>query len=990
MGKIKNNSKLIKFVLIAVLIIIGILFLLDAVYIWNFNQKVHSFVTEDATYPVSMSIGGRANSTSEWKKRDFDLYGEVVDLNAQTIDGNFVNDTNYEIKDWKLRINFMSDCYFNNAWCGKVEIHQNVANDEKVQTLDLRNYELEDISLEYLYDGDLLIRLYEGDYIIYYPSEKDGEIPVERESQMTMGFIVYYLEFPDMTEREITYSFNRKLTDGYFIYLLIILFANWLLLLIIYGVYYLTYRAAVKEMEIKKSGIASMSDMYAIIYIVDIKKDELLPVVADEESEKLRPKNKPASEQLRNMFEYDCEEAYQSVALEFCDLSTLPERLDNRKTVVFEYKSKYYGWCRIRFFAMDREKHHQLEKVVFTIQVINDEKEEMEAIAQRVDIAEHESKAKSTFLANMSHEIRTPINTVIGFDTMILRESTEPAIKSYAKTINSAANMLLSIINGILDISRLEADKMELVNEEYSFGKMISETITMMKGRSEFDKLQLLCDVSPDIPNLLYGDSTRIKQVIINLLTNAAKYTDAGSVKLTVYGKKHDDMEHLLISVKDTGIGIREEDQKKLAERFERFDNKRNNTIEGTGLGLNLVTGILDLMGSELHVISTYGEGSEFYFEIEQKILADEKIGVIDFSIEQEEEAYRASFIAPDAKILVVDDNDMNLCVFTNLLKETQLQIDTADSGKRALEKCGSTKYDMIFMDHMMPEMDGVECFKQLRSRKDSMNSDTDVIILTANALKGAREEYEAIGFDDFLAKPIDADLLEQMIVKHLNPELVSASAQLSARVEKEADIPVISGVDTSYGITHTGDLNSYKTLINQVNRVGAADLQELEEHLESIEGNKNDFEALKSFRIKIHSMKSTANILGALVLYGLAATLEEQAAKENAGEVLVLAPFFAEGWRKLLDEISEYAEENVEKNVEEKKEIDWEAIQEYLHLLETSIKAYNIKSADSVLEKLKSFEWDSEKSEIILKLETAVAGLDAEEVVRLCNELKD
>jgi len=985
MEKIRNNTTLIKNTLIIMPVIILLLFLAEVIFIRQFNRQEHEFANTDEDYSVSMSIGGRENSTSEWKKRDFDLYGNTIDLNAQTIDVDFLNNTSYEIKNWKFRIDFKDECFFNNAWCGTVEIHQNVLNNEKVQTFDLRDYKLDDIELDYLYDGDLLIHLYEGDYIIYYPSLKDGEYPVEKQSQITTGFIIYYLDFPDMSGRTVNYNFNRKITDGYVVFVLGILFVIWIFLLTICAVYYLTYRAAVKEIEIKKSGIASMSDMYAIIYIIDIKKNVLIPVITDEESEKIRPKNMSASEQLKNMFEYDCQDVYRDVALEFCDLSTLIERLENKNTVVFEYKSKYYGWCRTRFFAMDREKNLPLEKVLFTIQVINDEKEEMEAIAERVDIAEHENKAKSTFLANMSHEIRTPINTVIGFDTMILRESKDPVIRSYARTINSAANMLLSIINGILDISKLEAEKMEIIPEEYSFKQMISEVVTMIKGRSEFEKLKFECEVSPHIPVTLYGDFVRLKQVIINLLTNAAKYTDQGSVKLTVYGKEHNGMEHLLISVKDTGIGIREEDQKKLAERFSRFDEKRNHNVEGTGLGLNLVMGILRLMGSQLHVISTYGEGSEFYFEVEQKIISEEKIGATDFGMEFEDDEYKALFIAPEAKVLVVDDNEMNLSVFKNLLKETQLQIDTADSGNMAIEKCANMKYDLIFMDHMMPGMDGVECFKQLRSDDDSLNYNTKVIVLTANALKGAKEEYDAIGFDDFLAKPIVADELERMVLKYLDSSKVSESSGTVAKEDNKVEIPTFSGVDSSYGIAHTGDLRNYLALLKQVNSVGAADLKELKEYIDILKENANDHEALHNFRIKIHSMKSTANIMGALKLYGLAATIEDEASKERVQEVLMLTPFFVEGFEKLSDEIREFFGEDIII----KKTGEAEEISEYLHLLETSIKVYDIKNVDSVVEKLKTFEWNDEEKSLIQKLEIAVANLNADDVISICNKLK-
>jgi len=985
METIRKNNSLIKITLIVLPILFLILFLADFIYIKQFNKKEHEFVTTDEDYSVNLSIGGRADSTSEWKKRQFNMYGRLVDLNAQTIDVIFSNDTNYEIKNWKFRIDFNEECFFNNAWCGTVEIHQNVLNDEKVQTLDLRNYNLDEIELDYLYDGDLLIHLNEGDYIIYYPSIKDNELPVEKQSQMTTGFIVYYLEFPDMSNNKISYTFNRKITDDYVIYVLGILFLGWALLVIIYAVYYFTYRAAVKEIEIKKSGIASMSDMYAIIYIIDIKKNELIPVVADEESEKLRPKNLNAFDQLRNMFEYDCQDVYLDVALEFCNIDTLRERLENKNTVVFEYKSKYYGWCRTRFFAMDKEKNLPLEKVVFTIQVINDEKEELEAISQRVDIAEHENNVKSTFLANMSHEIRTPINTVIGFDTMILRESKDPLIKSYAKKINSAANMLLSIINGILDISKLEAEKMEIIPEEYSFKQMISEVVTMIKGRTEFEKLQFICEVSPDIPALLFGDAVRLKQVIINLLTNAAKYTDKGSVKLTIYGKKHDDKEHLLISVKDTGIGIREEDLKKLSERFSRFDEKRNHTVEGTGLGLNLVTGILRLMDSELNVISTYGEGSEFYFEIEQKIISEETIGVTDFEMEIEDDEYRALFLAPDARILVVDDNEMNLSVFINLLKETKLQIETANSGVMAIEKCSTSKYDLIFMDHMMPGMDGVECFNQIRNDEDALNYSTKVIILTANALKGAKEEYEALGFDDFLAKPIVADELEHMILNYLDPSKIRESSGSKGKDEKKIEIPSFSGVDISYGVSHTGDMSNYLVLLKQVNNIGVVDLNELKEYLKVLTANNDDYEALHDFRIKIHSMKSTVNILGALRLYGLAATIEEMSSKEKVKEVLQLTPFFIDGFENLLSEIKDYFGDEIII----KKSVDTEQINEFLHSLETSIKVYDIKNADSLIEKLKSFEWNDEDAELIQKLEISVANLNAEEVVLICNKLK-
>jgi len=288
-------------------------------------------------------------------------------------------------------------------------------------------------------------------------------------------------------------------------------------------------------------------------------------------------------------------------------------------------------------------------------------------------------------------------------------------------------------------------------------------------------------------------------------------------------------------------------------------------------------------------------------------------------------------------------------------------------------------------MDHMMPGMDGVECFKEIRSHTEWINHDTTVIVLTANALKGAKEEYEAIGFDDFLVKPIVGDQLERMVLKHLNPELIKANTEIKSAKEPVEEIPAFSGVDASYGIAHTGDLKNYITLLKQVNGIGATEIQELKSYLDKISSNNDDLESLHSFRIKIHSMKSTCNMMGALKLYGLAATIEELASKESANDVLLLTPFFIEGWENLSGEIREYFKEEITSN----QAIDIDKINEYLNLLETSIKVYDIKNSDSVVAKLKDFDWNNDEVELIQKLEIAVANLNADEVVSICNSLK-
>ncbi len=637
-------------ILIPIIIVTGLI--AEVSYIINFNQSQHVTGSTDTKSDVTMTISGRSGDANKWIKRDFELDGKKQDLNGQTMEGTFVNNSPYEVNDWSMRIDITDDCMINQFWCGTVEIHQhaNAGTGEKVQTLDLRNCSPSDVELDYIFEGDLLIPLSEGDYLIYYPSSKEGELPVSKKSQLTIGFIIYYFEEPDISNYSITYTYNRHIYDGYNMFIITAVSAVWLVMLLLYVVSDMTYKKAVNEMKFKKSGILYLSDMYSIIYLINLKTNELTPVSVDKDSEKLRPANLSASEQLSNMFKYDCVDNFKELALEFCDLNTLEKRLKGRNTIAFEYISKYYGWCRVRFFAMDRDENGEFDKAIFAIQNINDEKTEIEAVTDRADRAELENRAKSTFLANMSHEIRTPINTVMGLNSMILKESHEPVIRSYARNIASASKMLLAIINGILDISKLESDKMELVSEKYSLRETLSDIVNMANGKIKLNKLEFKCNISETLPDGLRGDTVRLKQVIINLLSNAIKYTTVGSITLSVFGNIHDGKVHLLFSVKDTGTGMRDEDLKKLSRRLTRSGDSRNYDTESSGIGLNLVTGILNLMGSELHVISNYGEGSEFYFEIEQDIIDETPVGKIDFD-ETDEEDYPSAFTDPETEL---------------------------------------------------------------------------------------------------------------------------------------------------------------------------------------------------------------------------------------------------------------------------------------------------------------------------------------------------
>ena len=371
-----------------------------------------------------------------------------------------------------------------------------------------------------------------------------------------------------------------------------------------------------------------------------------------------------------------------------------------------------------------------------------------EQIKEAKEEAEYANHAKSRFLANMSHEIRTPINAVLGLDEMILRESTEKEIRSYAHDIYTSANTLLSLINDILDSSKIESGKMEIVPVEYELITLVRDLVNMISQKARTKDLKLIINLDEKLPSKLFGDDVRIRQVVTNILTNAVKYTPQGFVTFSVSGRREEEDEILTFTVEDTGIGIKEEDLPKLFEEYQRIEEGRNRNIEGTGLGMNITIQLLALMGSHLEVSSVYGEGSKFWFNLRQKIVDDAPVGNFEESMNSpgERYSYEGGFEAPDAKILVVDDNEMNLKVFKSLLKITKIKVTTAAGGRQAIDLASKERFDIIFTDHMMPDMDGIETLHHLREL-DNCNG-VPIYVLTANAVTGAREQYMEAGFD--------------------------------------------------------------------------------------------------------------------------------------------------------------------------------------------------------------------------------------------------
>lgn len=395
------------------------------------------------------------------------------------------------------------------------------------------------------------------------------------------------------------------------------------------------------------------------------------------------------------------------------------------------------------------------------------------------------NRAQNRFFSSMSHEIRTPINTIIGLNEMILREDVSEEVAADAKSIQGAGKMLLTLINDILDMSKMESGKMDIVPVAYDVGAMLSDIVNMIWVRAREKGLAFHIDVDQSMPAQLLGDEVRIKQILINLLNNAVKYTQEGSVTLSIQCKTvHQGLAQVSYSITDTGMGIRKESIPHLFSAFKRVDKEKNRYIEGTGLGLSIVKQLAELMGGEIAVNSVYTKGSTFVVTLPQEIVGEDEIGELNLEARHAmnvREHYKQSFEAPKAHVLIVDDNETNLMVEEKLLRDTKVQIETVTSGAQCLTKTLQNRYDVILMDHLMPEMDGIECLHAIRTQTGGLNQNIPVVILTANAGGENQALYRREGFDGYLLKPVSGIQLETELLRHLPGELVSMMNEASS-----------------------------------------------------------------------------------------------------------------------------------------------------------------------------------------------------------------
>ncbi len=608
----------------------------------------------------------------------------------------------------------------------------------------------------------------------------------------------------------------------------------------------------------------------------------------------------------------------------------------------------------------------------------------LKIIEIKCDEAREATRIKSKFLSTMSHEIRTPINGVLGMNEMILRESKETSTLKYAHDIQGAARTLLSIINEILDSSKIESGKMEIVPDNYDISSLLNDLYNMISVKARTKGLDLIFDIDESMPTEYYGDDIRIRQVLVNLLTNAVKYTQKGSVTMTVTCDVDGENAVLHYAVKDTGIGIKDEDMDKLFSEFQRIDEARNRYIEGTGLGMNITIKLLKLMGSELKVTSKYEEGSEFSFDLIQKVTNGEPLGDFKERILNtvKDTEYQLSYIAPDAKILVVDDNDVNRKVFRNLLKMTQIQVYEAGSGTECLAILEQKTFDLIFLDHMMPEMDGIETLHAIKE-KNLCDENTPIVMLTANAVVGAKEQYLSEGFDDFLTKPIMPEKLDKMVVKHL-PENLVREGDYEKEVQNEVntdELPQLDEFDFDYAMNLLKSQELLQSTLEDFYKF----LEQIPAKLNSmLDGIMTD-EGITAYRIEVHALKSTAATVGALLLSKLARMLEVAAKCGDVNRIQVLHPI-------LLDEIEKHRERvaTILPESDDKLEIrNVEEICSFLEMLKSGLENADYGTADFVCQQIQRYTYPDAVQELVDELAAQVMNLEDEEAMVTIENIK-
>ena len=620
-------------------------------------------------------------------------------------------------------------------------------------------------------------------------------------------------------------------------------------------------------------------------------------------------------------------------------------------------------------------------------------------LTQAREEAMEANRAKSTFLANMSHEIRTPINVMLGMNEMILRESESREVVQYAKSVEKAGNYLLSLINNILDITRIESKKLDIIEEKFSLRQLVQEVCLIGAKQAEAKNLEFVVDVEKTLPEYLIGDALHIKQVILNLINNAVKYTKKGKIFLEVCQEE----KQISFSVKDTGIGIKKEDMEALFDMFMRADIKRHRNIEGSGLGLTIAKELCEQMGGHIQAESIYGKGSNFTVYFPLKDAGTEKIGqwkVVEGEPVQEK---RKKFFASEAQILLVDDSEQNIQVITSLLRRTGVQLDTAASGFECIEKVRNKKYHLIFLDYMMPEMDGIETFHRLK--KEVNGQSVPVIALTADVSTGIHQHFLSEGFSDYLSKPVMWEKLEELLLQWLPAALVSMKngagedwnitekqlLDLKQKLKKW-DIELSEGLRLL-----SGSISQYRKLAELFVEYYMPNKEQLARSFERLQNTQKE---IKNMTGLIHTLKSNARAVGAIELYELSFVMEKKGKIQDVNYINKAIPLLFFEWERAVQGICffiKYTEPFVLKNSEKnsQKQVEGDCLDESSEKtykeakkeLLCAIGRYQGKYAEEQIETLLSLEKDADQKKQLEKIQKSVRNLEFDEAEQLMKE---
>lgn len=735
---------------------------------------------------------------------------------------------------------------------------------------------------------------------------------------------------------------------------------------------------------------------------------------------------------------------------------------------------------------------HHYKKMVYTLKqhkeiagysliMMDDTKQYtlMEELVKEKDRAESANRAKSTFLSNMSHEIRTPMNAIVGMTEILMREELPDEQRGYLQNIKNSGAALLCIINDILDFSKIESGKLDFVEDNYEPMSMLNDLSMIFMNRIGEKQVELLFDIDKNLPAELYGDSLRLRQIIINIMNNAIKFTDEGYVRLTLTVEETgEDTVMLHVSIKDSGQGIKKEDMARLFQSFQQVNTKKNHEKEGTGLGLAITKQLVELMGGSIGVESTYGEGSEFYFDLPQKVvnrqlaatIKDEQpylvcgkiktvyvrdalkklvegygMRYLDFDeakaqnetadylfvdcegdlkelrgilrdpadktavcalcnpmheclagadctlvnkplytlnfcrfMNKEGQAIFAStedylnFVAPEAQVLIVDDTEMNLKVALGLLQPLEMQIDTADGGRKALEMMKNKRYDLIFMDHMMPDMDGIETVQTMRKMEGDYFAQVPVIALTANAVVGAKEKFLAAGMNDLVGKPMDMKEVCGKIKKWLPKEKIQKQnvVKPASTEQNPYEVPVIEGIDSSVGLKNSGTLSLWLSLLGDFYRLIDGKSEKLENCLKDHD--------IRNYTIEVHALKNTARMIGAVELSERFYRMEQLGNDEDYDTIIKENPGVLELYRSYKPILAPYAKEEDE----EKKQVSGGQLTEILEQLKMAMDTFDLDTADAAFAELKECELPEELEASMEKLSEYMADVAMEEVL--------